>query len=252
MLPFFKEEVFDLRHQLTFVGDKLYIYIPSYYLDKTSATSTMASVIGENIETIGLFWFKTNNKFYELTLPLKFIFTYSEEESFSGKLRPELPDMKYSVFILHKGDAFCYDLNHRENIQDIMFFMNKLIENGKMPPTIKYSESLQVLLKALEATGSGGLGVGGFTYELLLSELYRNKHKMTDPYRLYLNEHPDKQYDYKMIRVTKIPELASSFTGLLGEDNAQQIVSAVVNGRLREKGEIGEESISPVEKLIKY
>ena len=36
---FFKEETFDLRHQLTFVGDKLEIYLPKNYFGSHSKKS---------------------------------------------------------------------------------------------------------------------------------------------------------------------------------------------------------------------
>ena len=49
-----------------------------------------------------------------------------------------------------------------------------------------------------------------------------------------------------MVRVTKIPELTSTYMGLAGEDNNQQIVTAVLNNRDHRV-----ETISPVEKLLK-
>lgn len=244
MYDFLKEETIGLRHQLTFIGDELRIYLPATYLANDSG---MASTMGENIETLGLFWFKTNNKFYELTLPIKFTFAYSRKEKYTGKLKPELPEITYDVFVLEKGDAFCYDINHRENVEDIMFFLTKLVEGGKIPQTVSYNDVLKLLLDALVATKSGSLGVSSLTYELLLSELYRSKSNVTVPFRQYINENPGKLYNYKMVKVTKIPELTSVFTGLMGENTNYQIVAAVQHSREGRK-----EKESPIEKLIKY
>lgn len=243
-LPFLKEEQFGLRTQVTFTGNKLEIYIPSYYLADDSG---MGSVAGEYIETMGVFWFKCEDKWYDLALPLKFLFGYSDHRKFTGKLKPELPNIEYDVFTLEKGDAFCYDTNHLENVSDIMYFMNKMLEGGKIPPLISYNDVLSFLLTALSVTKSGGLGVSAVTYELLISELYRSKRNTSVPFRKEINIHPENAYDYKMVKVTKIPELTSTMTGLMGEDSTQQIVAAVLHNR-----ENRVEKISPVEKLIKY
>jgi len=247
MYSFLKEDTFGLRHQLTFIGDKLEFYIPQSYFDQN-----LASIVGDYIEVIGLLWFKADGKWYELTLPLKFMFGYSLQEKFSGKMRPNMQNMDYIIFTLEKGDAFCYDINHRKNVDDIMLFSAKLMEGGKMPRSIGYDEILVIMHNALQATDVGDLGVSSLTFEILLAELYRNKGKVTEPFRFYYNKHPNAIYDYKMIPVTKLPELTSTFTGLMGEDNKQQIVAAVMNGRLRKEGLIGEEKISPAEKLIKF
>jgi len=83
------------------------------------------------------------------------------------------------------------------------------------------------------------------TLEFLLSELFRNKRNTSESFR---NAYTGKNgYDYRMVRITKIPEMNSTFTGLLGEDINQQIVSAVLKGR-----EGKDEKVSPIEKIIKY
>lgn len=237
---FLKEESFGMRHQLTVDCDKLEIYLPKYYMDE----GAMAVQVGEYIETMGIFWFKADGKWYEISLPLRFQFGYSDRTRFNGKIQPDMPSLEYDVFVLVKGDIFCYDINHRESIDDIQFFMNKMVEGGKIPPTVSYSDVLSLFVSALEATNCVKLGVSSVTYELLLSELYRSKHRLNDPFRMHASK--DNAYDYKMIRVTKIPELTSTYMGLAGEDNNQQIVSAILNNR-----EHRVEKLSPVEKLLK-
>lgn len=243
MLSFLKEEVINLRHQLTFIGDKMEIYLPTSYLE---STPSFADVMGENIETLGIFNFKCDKKLYEINLPIRFQFSYSDRKKLTGKLKPELPENSYDVFILNKGDIFCYDTNHRENIKDIMFFMNTIIEGGKIPSTVSYSNILNLLLQAMDVTKSGNMGLSSVSYELLLSELIRTKSNLNQSYRIYINNHPNKNYDYKMIKLTKIPEFSSAFLGLIGEDNSQQIVSAIMNTRSGRQ-----DKVSPAEKLLK-
>ena len=245
-LSFLKNEKIGLRQQTTFVGDELKIYLPSYYLD---ADSHMANVIGEFIESVGLFWFKTENKFYEVMLPIKFKFAFSERQKFKGKLKPELPEMDYDVFILKRGDAFVYDCNHKQGIADAEFVVANLLDGGKIPVTFKYSESINMILKAFVITELyGKLGVPSLIYELTLSELYRNKKNTFEPFRKLISRSNNvSEYDYKMVKLTKIPELTSVFTGLSGEDSSHQIASAIL--RTREKKQ---DIVSPIEKIIKY
>ena len=78
MFPFLKEEQISLRTQLTFTGKKCEIYLPRYFLDKTGET-TIASEMGDRIETVGMYWFNVEGKWYELQLPIKKIqFRFSE------------------------------------------------------------------------------------------------------------------------------------------------------------------------------
>ena len=243
MFNFLKEEVFGLRSQLTFTGKEMEIYLPSYYLTNEPALS---NIIGEFIETMGIFLFKVDGKLYEINLPIRFKFAYSDRKKWNGKLTPDLKAQDYDVFVLNTGDAFCYDRNHRENLQDIMFFMNTLIEGGKMPDIIGYDQILNLIHQAFDITKSGDMGLSSVSYELLLSELYRSRNNINTPYRKYINDHPGKNYDYKMIKLTKIPETTSNFLSLIGEDINHQIVSAIYNTRTGRK-----DKESPAEKLLK-
>ena len=54
-------------------------------------------------------------------------------------------------------------------------------------------------------------------------------------------------YDYRMLRIVKIPEMNSTFTGITGEDVNQQLISAILRNREGKK-----ERVSPIERIIKY
>jgi len=114
-----------------------------------------------------------------------------------------------------------------------------------MPNTISYSDSLNVFLKAMSATEITNLGISAVSIEFMLSEMFRNKKNMREPFRMAYNGH--NEYDYKMVRITKLPELNSTFTSLIGEDVNNQLVSSILRKR---EGAIERES--PIEKIIKY
>jgi len=245
MLPFLREEKIDLRTQVTFTGSKMEIYLPSYFLEDESK---MAAIIGRRVETIGLFWFSVNNKYYEMQVPVKISFEFSERNKKTMRLKTEIPSIAYDIFTLENGDAFVYDVMYKQSIDDIGFFLSKMIEGGKMPPTISYEEILGIFLKALEVTKiNEKFGVGSVTLEFILSELYRDRRNNSDPFRIAFDNKKVSPYDYKMVRIVKVPEMNSTFTGLTGEDINQQLIAAILRNR-----EGREERISPIEKIIKY
>ena len=126
--------------------------------------------------------------------------------------------------------------------------MNKLIENAKMPPYISYEDALPIYMNAMIASDTKGLGVDAVTIEFILSGLYRSKKQMRDPFRLAYNGH--NEFDYKRVRINKIPQLTSTFTAISGEDIDTQLVSSILN--TRDPSTNGEEVESPMEKIIKY
>lgn len=243
---FLKEDKFGNREQLTFTGNEMEIYIPTYYFNP--AGEQMAIIVGDLVETIGLFWFNTSNKFHELQLPVKIRFEFSERVGRKRlKLQPQLPSIEYDVFKLKRGDAFIHDTNHKQSVDDITYFINKLVVGAKLPPTVPYDEVVPLMMNTLQITEIyGRLGVSATTLEIVLSELYRTRGNLSKPYRMSFRR--GKEYDYRMMRITKIPELNSTLSGLMGEDTNHQIASAVV--RARTKGTPNRES--PMGKLIKY
>jgi hypothetical protein len=244
-LPFLREEKKDLRTQVTFVGSRMEIYLPSYYLE---SGESMAAILGRRVECIGMFWFGASGKFYELQVPVKISFEFSERESARKRLQNGMPELDYDVFVLTNGDAFLYDTNHKESVDDIVFFIQKLVEGAKLPPTIQYDEIMSVYLKALEVTKiNSKLGVNSVSIEFIMSELYRDKKNLSKPFRLSYNGRSVGPYDYKMLRIVKVPEQNSVFTGITGEDTDQQLISAVLRTR-----EGKQERPSPIEEIIKY
>lgn len=243
--PFLKEEKKGLRTQLTFTGNEMEIFIPTYFLDKTEG---MAAFMGNRLHTIGLFWFKVGQNFYELQLPVKIMFEFQESYKKTLKVQPVVPSMDYTVFRLKMGDAFVYDTNQKETSDDLTWFISKLIEGAKLPPTVSYDEVFNLFSRALQITNiNGRLGVPFLTIEFILSELFRQKRNTSNPFRLAYDGKKLTPYSYKMLRITKVPENNSTFTGMIGEDIKQQLVSAVLKNRQGVK-----DRVSPIEKVLKY
>lgn len=244
--PFLKKETFGLRTQETFIGNKCEIYLSSNFLDKSNPPQSIAKELGDKIETMGLFWFNVDGQWYELQLPIKFQFQFSEFRKEKRRLKPGMPEGEYLVYTLHKGDAFVYDILHKKDLDDIKTdFLAKMIENAKIPNTVAYKDTFPIFIRAMTATETSNLGVSSVNLEVMMSELYRNKKNMREPYRKVYNG--SNEYDYRMVSIKKLPELNSSFTALIGEDIQNQLSAAILRTR-----EGAEDNISPVEKIIKY
>lgn len=243
-LPFLKKETFGLRTQETFIGKRCEIYLPKNYFNKNDEDA-IAVEIGDKVRTTGLFWFNIDGQLYELQLPLKFEFKFSSIEKRKFKIKPNLPEEDYMVYILEYGDPFVYDILHKKDLDDfVKGFIKKLIENAKLPQTTSYSDTVNIFLSAMQATGVTELGISSTSIEMMLSEMFRDRKNLKKPYRLTYNGN---EYGYRMIRITKIPEQNSTFTSLIGEDIQNQLVASILRQR---EGSV--ERPSPVEQVIKY
>lgn len=244
--PFLKEETFGLRTQETFTGTTCEVYIPVGYLNKNDARP-MAKELGNRLETIGLFWFRVDGKdWYELQMPIKFQLEFSERTKETARIRPGMPSQDYYVYTLHNGQAFVYDVLHQKKLEDITKdFVTKLLEGGKMPTTIRYSDVFNVVLSAMEVTGRTNIGITAASLELLLAELYRCKGNLSQPFRLNYNGKND--YEYKMVNIKALPGINSTFTSILGENIQNQLTSSILRTR---EGKLQTPSV--LEKVIKY
>lgn len=246
--PFLKEETFDLRTQCTFIGNTCEMYIPASWFDKNDI-SAPAAIVGDRIRTIGLFYFKADGQLYSFQQPVSIEFQFTEFEKRKFSLKPGIPEMEFSVYILKHGDAFIYDILHKRNIDDFgKAFMKKLLENGKLPAYISYDDALPTFINAMMATHVDNLGVSCLSIEILLSELYRDKHSLQDPFRLKYNG--SNKYGYRMISIRKVPQLNSTFTAMSAEDITTQMASSIA--KYRDPKLKGTDKESPIEKILKY
>ena len=95
--PFLKQETFNLRVQETFIGNKCEMFIPSYFFNKSNPDIAIAKELGDRVQTMGLFWFLIDGKdWYELQLPLRFEFQFTEADKRKLKIRPNLPEDTYN------------------------------------------------------------------------------------------------------------------------------------------------------------
>ena len=242
--PFLKSETFGLRTQETFVGNKCEIYVPDFFFNKDD-DNALATDLGDRIETMGLLFFFVDGQKYNMNMPIRFQFQFSSVEKKKYTSGNGIKEIMYFVYTLKRGDAFVYDVLHRQSADDFMFFFRKIIENAKLPPYISYEDSLETFLSCMVAAKCENIGLNTVGIEFMLSEIYRDKKNLSRPFRFAYSD--ANKFGYRMVRFVKLPQLNSTFSGVGGEDINTQLVSAVTRTR-----ENGTNVDSPIEKIIKY
>ena len=236
---------------IRFNGDIMKIYLPKYYFEKN-----IAQFDGNKINTIGVFLFETNTFekeekeekgiFHTLKLPIRMIFEFDDMGSYKGKLKPEIDEEEYNVFILNKGNIFLSSCNVEQNINSCKDFIF-MLHGGNLPSIIPYEEIVNLYLGTLDINGIN-LGVSSFICELTISELMRDKNNLRDPFRKKINKDSKvNNLSYKNINLKNIPQFNSTYASLAFEDMNQSLITSIKKTKNNEK-----EVESPIEKTIKY
>lgn len=232
-----------------FDGDYLEIYIPKNYFK-----NGMAEYEGDNIKTLGIFMFaffpdKEHKKpdYHTFKLPLKIKFGYNDSYDVTKKLKPELPEDSYKVFILNKGCIFMDNIKKEKSAASSKEFVFAF-HSGKLPNVVPYDNIKDIYLENLILNGTK-INNPAVILELTISELCRSSKDESIPFRKEIAKPNSKanQYSYKPINIKKLPSINSTFTSLAFEDINASIISSI---RKTKDGE--EENISPVEQVIKY
>jgi hypothetical protein len=239
-LNFFTEK----NDSLIFSGNYMEVYIPEYYIE-----NNMARYLGNTIETFAIFNFKVfkdenkkdDSKLHTFSFPSPIILKPSS--ILTGQIGPEKDnDEKFLILKFFKGDIFINNLFMTKQSKNTEMFLN-LLTNGKLPSTIPYEKILNLLVENL-SINSVNLNVPSTILELIISEIYRDASDLSQPFRFKSNLAKSK---YKTINLKNISNYNSTFTALTFEDIDYALVSSINKTRYNLK-----ETISPVEKTIKY
>lgn len=232
-------------NSLLFAGNKMEIYLPTEYFK-----NGFASPVGSNVNTLGIFNFKimglneTNKgELHTLMLPTDITFSYSNMKKDKLKLSSSLDEDDYLIYELYNEDIFIERLQIIENSADSKKFID-LLHSGKIPNTINYNLLHDLYYNSLNLNHVS-LGVSSVIIELILAELARNKKDLNKAFRFTANE--NNLNDYRFIPIKTLPELNSTFAAISFENMNHSIITAINHTRNDD-----DESVSPLEKTIKY
>jgi hypothetical protein len=235
-----------------FEGNYMEVYIPNYYFKEE-----IAETVGSSIKTLGIFHFgvfqnaeKTNPEdgtIYTLNMPLDIVINFSNMSKEKRKVKKEIGEEEYTILSLNKGDVFIEQTKLIKGIEAVEKFASKLLHGGKLPKSIKYEDVIKLYHKCLDFNGIG-LGVPSLTLESIVSEIYRDRNDVSQPFRKRIGKGGSvSQYAYEPYNIKKIPSLSSTFAALTFEDMNQSIIDSIKRNR-----DGKQEMESPVEKTIRY
>ena len=195
------------------------IYIPKKNFDRS-----LSEYNGAYIKTLGIFAFDIKQIssaekgkfgiFHTLKFPNIIQFTYSDHFKYEGTLNNGLiSSREYEVFRLTDGDIFMDRVVIEQSATAVINFVNSL-HDGQIPETIPYPELINLYLNALDLNHVS-LKNPSVVFELILSELCRDKNDLHRPFREAIARQANyNQFAYQSINLREIPSLSNTFAAL--------------------------------------
>lgn len=235
---------------IKFKGEVMKIYLP-----KTNFEKNISEFNGNFINTMGIFLFEVTTfqnieknirgKIYTLKLPVIITFQYNDIETIRTKLKDEIPEDLYNVFVLKNDDIFMTNKKIEMGIDNCSKFVN-MLHGGNIPNIIPYDEIILLYLQTLSLNNMS-FNNKSVMYEMIISELCRYKNDPKYPFRKVCNRDDIKLTDYKNINIKDVAALSSTFASIAFEDINRSMIASV--NRTRNNVQ---EPESPIEKTIKY
>jgi hypothetical protein len=246
------EKIFELRDE-SFIVKVPYIkvYIPESYV-----MHDIAEVIGQDIDTIGLFYFDVfgeDPSKYEIEDPYKNPVRYFYKLPTYIRMCPsriivdERDEEKNLVNVLEfaQGDKFIHSINLAKDWKVVNKFVELLIK-GFIPKAVRYDE-IAALLRECCNINDVDLNIADTIAELLISELSRDPLDIKKPFRYAIKDNPSiDMRSKKSIKIDILGRLNNTFAAISSADPKQGITVSITRERNNE-----ENIISPVEEAIK-
>lgn len=224
---------------------KVSIYVPSYFFDKG-----LAEERGTTTVTFGILYIEVFAKegstpaVYSTHIPAELNIQYSESSKTRRRFNNSKEDEEYLVFTSYNGEVVIKNAIQVESAGGFATFL-KFMLFGKLPEDIKYSDLPALLIKSAESNGVNP-GVTNFIFELMMTELARDKKDNSIPYRFTASK-TGNELGYETVRLNDVPSLSSVFAGISFENIDLALTRSVVNSRAGHKN-----AIPPTEELLYY
>ena len=241
MPSYIKEE----NNKVIYNGEgELIYYVPEKYFELKAA-----SIIGEKVETLGLFMYSNFTKgsksdglkIFKCPTIIQCI-PSGIEKVHNMQLEGMNKTASYRLLHFSKGDELICSLAVPQSTANVEKFVN-LLTRANLPEFIPYDE----LFKYLIMNGD----LNGFNYKvsnqiigLVISELCRDKDDLTKPFRL---SGKDNMMDYVFIPINKAPKFTSPYMAVTSE-NPDEAIAAAMNVETNQKSPL--ESIMMESKVL--
>lgn len=223
-------------------------YIPMYYFD-SSKTSSLAEDNNETIRVLGLFdvgVFDGSGKLTEMKLfnvPTMININVYDSEVRDVKLgNGEVTQCKVVKYLKDAKIMVSSTVQDDENSKAYLQY----ITGGNLPTFIPYSKLLTLWRKNMSLNGVY-FGVPSCYLELILAVMNRNPSDLSQKFASIAGKEDVSDYGYATASIRQICQYNSTFTALTYEDMDSMITSSLNRSR-----ENKQETISPVEQIIKF
>jgi hypothetical protein len=210
------------------------VYIPIDYMEHR-----IAEIIGQDIRTMGLFYFDVfdfdNNdnlkllKRYFLTIPTYITMSPS-------KISTERDEDKriVNVFEFKYGDIFINSTLVKQDWKVVSNMIEILIQ-GFMPSSIGYDEMYSIISECTKINDID-FKISDMIMELLIAELNRDPNNIRRPFRLALKDDPNISMNLsKRIKIDVLARINNTFAAISSADPLQGVSVSINRERYNEK-----------------
>lgn len=211
--------------KVIFTGNgELIYYVPEKYFDCGAAT-----IIGETIQTMGIFsygLYDANGKQIKIsrfkcptTIDCK-PSNITKEKNFH--LINTKSSKDYRLLHFKNGDELICNINVPKDVENVEKFVNLLI-GGHLPDDIPYNELHEYIIKNADLNGFN-YKVSGQIFGILIGVINRSSRDMSVPFR---NSKYKDMLDYEAISIKAVPKYTSPYTAITSE-NADEAIAAAM------------------------
>lgn len=226
-----------------YCNDYMEIYIPMSYFDSGTAINK-----GGTIETLGLLYTRAfpggkEEPIKMLNIPVYvdlMVYEFRNQTITIAGRKIDVMTLQYlkDAYILHQTIVKGREVGEH--------FLETVLA-GKLPPTIRYDQIINIWWKNLEFAGIS-FKVPSKIYEMIVATIYRSPRNQKERYGQYYGRNPSASgYDYKTGNVRSVVKDLSTFSGMVFEDISTMISNGIANSI-----DNVEEPVSPLEKIIHY
>ena len=211
-------------------GDEVRYFIPERWFN-----AGIAFVTGEFINLIGCFSYalydsknKPIGKLRNFNFPTAFLCQpYKVDKMKDIRLTKYEDPTDYRVLRFKKGDKLIVEIDVPKMVENVEDMFKMFVITGHIPTNIPYIQLHQYFLDNVEYSGNKYNGVPTQMIGIFISELARDIHDPSKPFRLSPEKKKEDYTAYKSISVKDIPKYKSAYQAFTSEQFDEAVISAI-------------------------
>lgn len=230
---------------------ELLYYIPEEFFNDTTKTP-VARIDGEYVSCLGLFNYTTITKagvlgkFKLFNFPTMILCKPSEIEKVKRiSLREGIEPSDYRILRFRYGDEVISQIHVPQLPDNVELFYKIAVISDKIPKTVSYEDGWNIFLTNAELNGIN-YKLSAQLFGILWSELCRDPHDISRPFRLSKEVDAKDYHAYRPISIKMSPKYVSPYTAIISENFDEGIMAADILSTKPDKDILD----SPLEKIV--